>query len=106
MAQRNHNPFFVANPSQTITVGTSSAATALNGSTSNMRNVVELQNAGSAVVFVEPGFSSGVTATVAASYPILPGQSKLITIAAGVTHLATISGTASQTLYVTVGMGY
>jgi len=105
MAQRSFNPFHPGNPSQTITVGTSSAATALNGSTNNMRLAVELQNAGSAVVFVEFGYSSGVTATVAASYPILPGQSKLVTIPAGTTHVATISGTASQTLYVTVGMG-
>jgi hypothetical protein len=99
------NPFTINNPSQTITVGVASAATALNGSTSNMRVVLELQNAGSAVVFVEPGFSSGITATVAASYPVMPGQSKLITVPAGTTHLATISGTASQTLYVTNGMG-
>jgi hypothetical protein len=98
------NPFHASNPSSTITVGTSSAATALVGSAGTMRMVVELQNAGSAVVFVDFGPSTVATA-VATGYPILPGQSKLVTINAGATHIATISGTASQTLYVTVGMG-
>jgi hypothetical protein len=102
--QRPLNPFTPANPTSTITVGVASAATALVGSTGNMRAVVELQNAGSAVVFVDFGLSGMVT-TVATGYPILPGQSKLITIGAGLTHVATISGTAAQTLYVTVGMG-
>jgi hypothetical protein len=103
--QRPLNPFTPANPTSTITVGVASAATALVGSTGNMRAVVELQNAGSAVVFVDFGSSSGITTAVASGYPILPGQSKLITIHAGATHIATISGTAAQTLYVTVGMG-
>lgn len=89
----------------TITAGTSSAATALPPSGVGSQRQVELQNAGSAVIFVEFCPSSTCTAAVATGYPILVGQSKVVTIKSEATHIATISGTASQTLYVTAGIG-
>lgn len=100
------HPFIPIAPSQTVTVGVASAATALNNSSSVIRHSLEVQNAGTAVVFIEFGFGSGVTAAVATSYPILPSQRKVITIPNGVTHIGTISGSAAQTLYLTVGQGF
>ena len=99
------NPFHPSNPTSTINVTNSSVATALVGSTSNMRATVELQNAGSADVFVDFGPANTVTTAVASGYPIMAGQSKLVTIPAGTAYIACISGTSGQTLYVTVGSG-
>jgi hypothetical protein len=66
---------------------------------------LEVTNAGTVVIFVEPGVS-GVTALVASGYPVLPGQTKVITVTTTVTHIGCISGSGNQTTYVTVGRGY
>ena len=99
-------PFHPGNPSTTISVTGSPTATALTGGGAPTRQTVELQNAGSLWVFVDFGTSSGVTTAVATGYPVGPGQSKLVTIPAGYTHIAAIGSAAGPTtLYVTVGMG-
>lgn len=93
--------------SATIVCGVASSATAIPSFSSGTRTIVqlEIQNAGTVPVFTEVGSSSGVAAAVASGYPTLPGQSKVITIGRGATHIACISGTAAQTVYVTVGTG-
>jgi hypothetical protein len=98
-------PLYLGLPSQTISVGIASAATLLNGASSQGPRQIELQNAGSVPVFVAFG-SSGVTTSVAAGYPVLAGQSKVVSIPPNASHIATISGTASQTLYITQGEGF
>lgn len=70
---------------------------------------VELSNAGSLTVFVEFGDST-VAAVIptgtANAYPILPGQTKVVTIKPTTTHIATIAtGAGPTTLYVTLGIG-
>lgn len=93
-------------PQGTITISatTSSAATALPTVGADNQRQIEIQNAGAANVFVETG-SSTITAATASGYPILPGQSKVITIQRTVTHIATISASGTQTLYVSTGIG-
>lgn len=102
---------FAAEPIQVAPVGTitisattSSAATALPGAGADTLRQLEIQNAGSVAVFVEPGIST-VVAAVASGYPILPGQSKVVTIQRTFTHIAAISASGTQTLYVSVGFG-
>ena len=87
--------------SVTITVTTSSAATAL---THPGRSRVVVYNAGSEIVFLEFG-ASGVASAVASGYPVGPGMKETISIDPANTHVAAISGTTGQTLYVSVGAG-
>ena len=87
--------------SVTITAGTSSAATAL---THPGRSRVVVYNNGDAVVFFEFG-ASNITAAVATGYPVGPGMKETLSIDPAATHVATISGSASQTVYVSVGAG-
>jgi hypothetical protein len=47
---------------------------------------------------------STVTAS-ASSYPVPQGQSKLITVTTGVTHIACFAASGSHTGYHTVGFG-
>jgi hypothetical protein len=93
-------------PQGTITISatTSSAATAL--ATAGLGGVrqLEISNAGTGAVFVETGAST-ITAAVASGYPVLPSQCKVITINAAVTHIAMITGSGTQTVYVSVGVG-
>lgn len=89
----------------TISCSSVSGATALsrpNGANQPLQ--VELQNAGSAAIFVEFGDST-VSAATTTGYPILAGQSKLVTVAGTVTHIACIVAASTHTLYVTVGLG-
>lgn len=90
--------------SLTVSVTSSSAAAALPTAGLESARQLELQNVGTAAVFVEFCPSSTCTAAIATSYPILAGQSKVVTIKGNTTHIATIAA-ASQTLYVSVGIG-
>lgn len=88
-----------------ITVTNSSVAQVLPLAGSSWQQI-ELQNAGSATVFVKICPTSTCTATTAAGYAILVGQSKIISSDGTVKKfIATISGTTGQTLYVHVGEG-
>lgn len=66
---------------------------------------LEIQNAGTVAVFVETGSISTTAAVVASGYPILAGQSKVITVGPRITHVGCISASGTQTVYVTVGTG-
>lgn len=92
--------------SKTISCGTSSTATDVSALISGFLNDIqlELQNGGSANVFLETG-SSLATAAVATGYPVLPSQAKVITVGPRITHVACISASGTQTVYVTVGSG-
>lgn len=89
----------------TISVTGSSAATALPRPDADKRQV-EIQNNGTVVVFVKFCNSSTCTATTSANYPILPSQSKVVTIPPDSTHIGAIGASAGPTtLYVTMGIG-
>lgn len=89
----------------TISCTTSSAATALATIAAVQAQVqLEVTNAGTGVIFLETG-SSLVASVVASGYPILAGQTKIITVGPRVTHIACISGSGTHTLYVSVGQG-
>lgn len=88
----------------TISCANTTSATALVVPSDNNTRQIEISNAGSVAVFVQPGIST-VTATVAASYPILAGQTKVITVPYTTTHLACISASGTQTVYVSTGFG-
>jgi hypothetical protein len=89
--------------SKTISCTSASAATAL-PTTIAQQAQIELQNAGTAVIFVETGDSTAAAA-VATGYPILVGQSKVISVSPGITHIACIVSASTHTLYVTIGRG-
>lgn len=85
----------------TKTTSTSSAATALNGKGIQVR----MYNADATnIVFVEFG-SSTIAAAVATGMPIGPGQVVGCSIDSAVTHIATIAGAATPTIYITRGNG-
>jgi hypothetical protein len=93
-------------PQGTITISATgaSAATALPIAGGGGVRQLEISNAGTVAVFVETGDST-VAATVATGYPILPGQCKVITIKPTATYVGVISGSGTQTVYVSVGVG-
>ena len=88
----------------TITCSSSSGATALTTLGSTGVKQVELTNAGSATIFVEFGAST-VSAATTTGYPILAGQTKVVTVSGSVTHVACIVAASTHTLYATVGIG-
>lgn len=91
----------------TVSCTSSSSATALPSVTVGNQRQVEVTNAGSASaasVFVEFGAST-VTAAVASGYPYLVNQTKVQTVKQDVTHVACISASGTQTVYVSVGTG-
>ena len=88
--------------SKTISCTGTSAATTLAGVAGQTQ--VELQNAGTVAVFVEFG-DSNIAAAVATGYPVLAGQSKLVTVSSATTHIACIATSGTQTVYVTIGKG-
>ena len=94
--------------SRTISCGTSSTETALATGLSGSATIqVEIQNKGSASpadVFIEFG-TTGVVATVATGYPNQVGSIKLVSIPKSYTHVACISASGTQTVYVTSGRG-
>lgn len=91
----------------TISCTSASAATAITigpNAHDGRQAQLELQNPGTSTIFVRPGLST-VTAAVASGYPVLQGQSKVITVGNSVTHIACITASATVTLYVTPGWG-
>lgn len=88
---------FTPGATTTISVTTASGTGALTGE----GLALEIQNAGSVTVFV----TLGATATVAAGYPILAGQSKVVSRGTSQATLAAITSSSTATLYVTVGDG-
>lgn len=95
-------PFSPLADTITVTVGLASAAQALTGAPTG-RSDVRLYNAGTVPVFIKFG-ASDVTVTTGNGVPIPAGAVEVLN-AGNATHVATISGTAAQTLYVTSGDG-
>lgn len=94
---------FVPAPGKTVTIVVGVGAVTANlpaGGSS-----LELQNTGTVPVFVELFGDTPLAATVAASYPILPGQSKILDRKQGDVFISTISTVAAQNLFVTAGIG-
>lgn len=89
---------------KTITCSNTTGATALPTTIAQQKANLELQNAGTATIFVEVG-SSTIEAATATGYPILVGQSKVITVPPTSTHIACIVAASTHTLYVTTGSG-
>lgn len=83
-----------------LAVSAATASVQLTGSGAN----VEVQNTSTVNMFVKLG-TSAVTAAVT-DYPILPGQSKIISRDASTqTYVAAITASGSGTLYATPGEG-
>lgn len=93
-------------PQGTVTISctTGSAATALARADQTTRRQIELSNSGTDKIFVEFGPST-VAAVVASGYPVLPNQTKTVTVPPATTHIACIVGTTTSTLYATAGIG-
>lgn len=95
-----------ADTTKIVTAGTSTAAVTL--PTGGGRNVM-LANRGSADIFFNFGPSTITVAIPSGATQggacIPPGAVYTCTPPEGATHIATISGSASQTLYVTAGTG-
>lgn len=94
---------FAPAPGGTVTISVGVAAATANlpvGGTS-----LEFQNTGTVPVFVELFGPATLAATVAASYPILPGQSKILDRKPGDAFISTISTVAAQNLFVSAGIG-
>ena len=97
-------PFNRVGPTQNITVTATSAGISLGGNAA-YAETLRFVNVGTQTVFVE--FSSdGVTptATLAASIPILPNTSLIVTNPR-TSNVAAIAGATGSTLYVTPGIG-
>lgn len=88
----------------TISCTSGSAATALPSIGVGEMRQVELSNAGTVTIFVEFGASTA-SAAVASGYPILAGQTKVVTIKPTTTHAACITAATTATLYASVGIG-
>lgn len=92
-------------PVGTVSIAASavSAAVAIPAFT-NAEFQVELQNPGDAIAFFRWGATTPTA--VVTDYPVLPGQSKLITVDPGANSIAAILGAATTaTLYITYGKG-
>ena len=90
----------------TISVTGSSAATALPAA-NRAQYVLTTPAANTQLIFVEFG-TSGQTSAVATGYPLLPGMKETVSVHSGMnqpTHIAAISASGTQTLYVTAGAG-
>jgi hypothetical protein len=88
----------------TISCTSSSSATALPTVGLGEFRQIELSNAGTVAIFMEFGASTAAAA-VATGYPILPGQTKVVTVSPTTTHIACIVAATTTTLYATVGIG-
>jgi len=86
----------------TISVSTTSAATAI--SAGSGLSQVAIKNAGDNTAFIKFGTDNTVEAT-SSEFPILPGESNLLTKSEAHTYIAAITGSSTTTLYVTPGAG-
>ena len=99
--------------SVTIPVGVASSTTTIPIGTPGQQNpqrsggeYLELNNTGTAAIFIEICTPAQIiAATVAASYPILAGHCKIVRRAEACTIITAISGSAGQSLIVSVGNG-
>jgi hypothetical protein len=98
------NAFQITGPTQKIAVTGTSAATALNAS-GQYANQIELNNPSAVEIRIELGAST-VVASLTTSYPVYPGQCKVISVPANSTHIAAIGASAGPSnLDVSPGRG-
>ena len=91
------------NPLATLTLA--ATATSANGAISPVAQTLEIQNAGGSTAFVRWGI--GTQTAVTTDYPVLSGQSKVITCGTGNTNFAAICAAGeSTTLYITSAQGF
>lgn len=94
--------------SKTISCTTSSAATALPTTLAGALPMqIVVKNKGSAssdTIMIETGDST-IASAVATGYPVLAGSIEIITVAGSATHIACISATGTQTVFVSIGRG-
>lgn len=64
---------------------------------------IRVANIGTVTIFIEMGTSSGITATTAASMPVLANTVETFLLPNNITHLAAIASGAGSTMYVTTG---
>ncbi len=97
---------FTPNTAGTVTLSLPTAASSVSVSIVANAGALELQNAGSDTVFVRVG-TGAQTAVATTDYPVLGGQSKIISKPIGADTLAgiTAAGAAAATLFVTSGEG-
>lgn len=99
-------PFTPINAStKTLACGVATSNVALPTTITTQTASLEIQNAGTVPVFVDWGAST-ITAVIATGYPILAGQSKVITVAPTTVSIACITTIANQTVYISTGSGY
>lgn len=100
---------FTPGQSLKVTAGSATASTAL--PTNFTGNQIEVQAIGTnpaAIAFGTAAVAATVATTswAASNYPVINGQSKIITVPATATHVAYIrDGAADVTLYFTLGYG-
>ncbi len=66
---------------------------------------VRVKNTGTVRLFYEIGTST-VTAVVATSTPLDPGESEMLSLLTGDTHIAAITAGSAGSLHATTGVGY
>ena len=96
----------VAAGTTTISCTNASAATAINTKVAQQPAQLLLTSpiGSAATAFLEFGISTQ-TAAVATGFPLLPGQSMVITVSPLITHVACITAASTATVYVSVGAG-
>jgi hypothetical protein len=94
------------NTAQKISVTNSNVATALNFA-NRAQYVLVTPATNTDLIFIEFG-TSGSVATTTTSYPLLPGMKETVSVwgpTNSPTHIAAISGSGTQILYVSAGAG-
>jgi hypothetical protein len=89
-------------PLSTVTLAVSAVSASV--AISRVSRQLEIQNAGDAIAFCRWGI--GAQTAVVTDYPVLPGQSKTITIESGNDTFAAITSAGTTTLYITSGAGF
>ena len=96
-------PLSIQGAATTIGVTTVSASTALPSGCAGFQ--LELNNLGNTPIYVQIG-TGAQTATVAAGYPILSGQTKVVTVPFSATQIGAIhNGTGTQNLIIVPAVG-
>lgn len=94
------------NGTQKISVASSNTATALT-TPGRTQYVLTTPATNTDVVFIDFG-ASGSVSTTTTSYPLLPGMKETVSVHGGLnapTHISNISGSGTQTLYLSAGAG-
>ncbi|MEI6283071.1 MAG: hypothetical protein WCP82_10225 [Alphaproteobacteria bacterium] len=94
------NPF---TPAGTVTLSVSSTTGSATLPTTSFDQLLVTAPAGGAIAFIRWGASPQTAVTT--DTPILPGSVQIFTIPSTATTVAAITGSSTQTLYLTVGQG-